>query len=415
MNRVVRGVGALLVFLLLAASCATGERPIVVEEGSPEYLAYVAEADEPVAGGVLRAALLRPTTVDPAAIALDHSGAVILSDLLFDGLTQVTSDGEVVSGLASGWDPSEDFEVWTFTLDESASFHDGRAVTSEAVVASLLRVSSSDSPAAPPLEHLVFEVVDERTVRVTATAPNTLIPVMLAGVAYGIVPPDFEESTLVGSGPFRATAVDGPRWRLDGVVGRTWLEGVEAVLVDDLGTAFEIFVSDGLDLALVPSGAAARAFESGVVHQRAASTLFYAGSDEELPLNGLSTAVRPWASLIPRALVGEVPCPDCESPAPAVVATDRWVAPYASPAPLFDGLAVAADGPLSALLEQVRGEPDPLARAALLAQADELARDSGLAQPVADGLHSMVVSERVHGLAVRADGSIYATSLWIGI
>ncbi|MCP4087200.1 MAG: hypothetical protein GY745_19470 [Actinomycetia bacterium] len=417
MIRVVQGLGVMLVLLLAVASCATGKRPIVVEEGSPEHLAYVAEAETPVAGGVMRAALLRPHTVDPAAIALDHPGAVILSDLLFDGLTQVTAEGEVVGGLASRWDPSEDFTVWTFSLDDEASFHDGTPVTADLVVASLERLATSESGAASTLDPYSLEVVDAGTVRVSSESPDALVPLVFSGVAYGIVPADFDEETLVGSGPFRAVSVDGPRWRLDGVVGHTWIEGVEAILVDEPGTALDLFVSDTLDLAVVPSGSASRAFEAGVVHQRASSMVAFADSDEvgeEPLLAGLDVAVRPWSSLIPRTLVGEVPCLDCETPAPAMAATQLWVAPYPSPAPLFEQLALTDDGPLERLLALARGEPDPVARAELFARADEVVQESGVAAPVADGLHTLVVSERVQGLAVRADGSLDAAAIWLG-
>ena len=86
--------------------------------GSPSYGAGPRTA--------VRVALIEPRSIDPATIG-DSSG-VEVTRLLFDSLTDVRRDLEVVPAAAESWTVSPDLRTFTFTLQQGSSFANGRPV-----------------------------------------------------------------------------------------------------------------------------------------------------------------------------------------------------------------------------------------------------------------------------------------------
>lgn len=77
-------------------------------------------------------------TIDPG-VAVDNAGMTVIRSC-YDRLVEMSPDGtEVVPGLASTWEISEDGLTYTFTLVDDATFHDGSPVTADAVEYSLNR------------------------------------------------------------------------------------------------------------------------------------------------------------------------------------------------------------------------------------------------------------------------------------
>ena len=66
-----------------------------------------------------------PTTLDPAIASETTSHFYVTS--LFRGLVNINSDLQVVPDLAEGWDVDDAGVVYTFTLRDGITFHDGRA------------------------------------------------------------------------------------------------------------------------------------------------------------------------------------------------------------------------------------------------------------------------------------------------
>lgn len=177
-------IGSVLLSALLFASCSTLEtREERAARGSfpPSALAFDDSATSEPANAV-RLALVRPDVWDPAVVSMADQDAVIVSDLLFDGLTQATADGRLEPGLATAWSATEDFYAWTFQLDTDRT-------TAGDVEASFerLRAESVDTPAGVVMESVVrIEVLDASSVRFVLSAPNAGFAWLMSGLAFSI-------------------------------------------------------------------------------------------------------------------------------------------------------------------------------------------------------------------------------------
>jgi len=117
---------------------------------------------------------LEPPHLDPTSAAAGAIDSVLYANV-FEGLTRFGPDGSVNPGLAASWEISEDGTVYTFTLHDGVTFHDGSAMDAEDVKFSLDRARAEDSVNA---QKALFEgitdvtVVDPLTVQITLDAPN---------------------------------------------------------------------------------------------------------------------------------------------------------------------------------------------------------------------------------------------------
>ncbi|MDX2141029.1 MAG: ABC transporter substrate-binding protein [Chloroflexota bacterium] len=132
------------------------------------------------------------------------------ADPLYDTLVDYDENNNLVPELAESWEISEDGTVYTFTLRQGVTFHNGEPFTAEAVVATWETGSdSSNDYASTYTVATSVEVIDDFTVQITTDGPMPLFLNDLAG--WGIVPPayirevgiDAFEQNPVGSGPFR--------------------------------------------------------------------------------------------------------------------------------------------------------------------------------------------------------------------
>ena len=102
---------------------------------------------------------------------------------IFEPLTILTGEGQIVPGLATEWRNVDDL-TWEFDLRD-ATFHDGAPVTAEDVVYSLQRPGNIQSPApfTPYTKAITgMEAVDADTVRLSTAAPYPLLPLDLSRV-----------------------------------------------------------------------------------------------------------------------------------------------------------------------------------------------------------------------------------------
>ena len=151
---------------------------------------------------------LEPPHLDPTAGAAAAIDEVVYANV-FEGLTRIDRNGEVVPGLAESWTISDDGLTYTFKLREGVTFHDGSAFDAEDVKFSFDRARAEDSTNA---QKGLFEPIDS----VEANAPDTVVVTLkrptghfLFNLGWGdavIVAPETAEenkSNPVGTGPFR--------------------------------------------------------------------------------------------------------------------------------------------------------------------------------------------------------------------
>ena len=115
-------------------------------------------------------------TMDPHAQNEGPTSA--LAHQIMEPLVMRDMTGAIVPALATEWGPSEsDPNVWTFTLREGVTFHDGAEFDSEDVVFSLNRAMTPDSD----YKELLASVVEVRapgkyTVEIVTDGPNPIMP-----------------------------------------------------------------------------------------------------------------------------------------------------------------------------------------------------------------------------------------------
>lgn len=174
-----------------------------------------------------------PTTLDPAIASETTSHFFVTS--LFSGLVRITSDLRIEPDLAESWKADVAGLIYTFTLRDGITFHDGTPITAEDFKYSIERAADPalHSETAPLyLGDIVgvteklegeaeevsgVEVVDERTVRITIDEPKEYFLAKLTYPSGAVVdhrtvePLGFDwwmSEDINGSGPYRLAQWD---------------------------------------------------------------------------------------------------------------------------------------------------------------------------------------------------------------
>jgi len=94
----------------------------------------------PKSGGRLRLGLTHGNTADDNDPATWGTSALVnlgLWGAVYNNLTEIAPDGQLVSELAESIEPSKDATSWAFKLRKGVSFHNGKTLDADDVVASL--------------------------------------------------------------------------------------------------------------------------------------------------------------------------------------------------------------------------------------------------------------------------------------
>jgi MarR-like DNA-binding transcriptional regulator SgrR of sgrS sRNA len=146
-----------------------------------------------------------------------------LFTLVAETLTYIDSDGEAHPLLATHWESQNGARRWSFAIRAGVEWHDGLAVTSEAVADSLRRV------ARPELEGCRISASGMDAVVVESDTPIFNLPALLALSHFAIVRGDL--GTPLGTGPFRVTHNSEYRTTLEAFDqywhGRPYLNSIE--------------------------------------------------------------------------------------------------------------------------------------------------------------------------------------------
>ena len=133
----------------------------------------------------------------------DYAGTREVLFNLFEGLVKATSDGNIEPAVAESYEVAEDASSISFTIREGITFHDGSPVTAEDIKYSLERYAQIQGSESAFADFKELEIVDEKTVNVILSEPNTEF---IYELTCAILPEANEEkvnSDPIGTGPFK--------------------------------------------------------------------------------------------------------------------------------------------------------------------------------------------------------------------
>ena len=142
-------------------------------------------------------------SLDPHAAASAGTREVLFN--IYEGLVKTGPDGELIPAVAEDYAISEDGLVYTFTLREGVTFHNGEPVTAEDVIYSLNRCAgnSGDSALVSAFSAIQdLKAVDEKTVTFRLAQPDMELIYFLTAA---IIPQSSEGQSgfIPGTGPFK--------------------------------------------------------------------------------------------------------------------------------------------------------------------------------------------------------------------
>ncbi|TBX23018.1 ABC transporter substrate-binding protein [Nioella sediminis] len=209
-----------------------------------------------------------PQALDPHAVTAVNDFRILMN--VYDGLVRYASGTlEVEPALATSWEISEDGTVYTFTLREGVSFHDGSAFNAEAVVFNFDRMLDENHPyhdTGPfPLSFFFsaveeVEALDDMTVQFTLNAPYAPFLSNLAYPTGLIVSPAavMEHGAEFGRNPSGTGAFVFEEWRANEAVvvtgnpdywgGAPALEAVVFRPITDANTRVAEMLAGGIDM-----------------------------------------------------------------------------------------------------------------------------------------------------------------------
>jgi peptide/nickel transport system substrate-binding protein len=174
-------------------------------------------------------------------------------------LTQINGDGSLGGDLATDWEASADASEWTFDLNPNASFHSGRPVTSNDVIASINHHRGEESTSAATA--LVSDVTEIRadgdhTVTFVLSRGNADFGWLMTDYHLAICPAN-DDGTMDwqsgdGSGPYKIDLID---WgvgmslsRHDGWHGEgAYFDTVELLVLNDPNARQNALVTGDVD------------------------------------------------------------------------------------------------------------------------------------------------------------------------
>ncbi len=174
-------------------------------------------------------------------------------------MTLINTDGSAGPDMADSWSASPDAKVWTFELNKTATFHDGRKFTSRDAVASLKHHMGEDSTsAAKSLLSNVTEVRadSDHTIVVELDQGLADLPYILTDYHIAIVPADADGNADwkdgIGAGPYKienfnpgvsATLTKHDGWHGEGA----YFDAVEMIAINDPNARQTALVSGDVD------------------------------------------------------------------------------------------------------------------------------------------------------------------------
>ncbi|HXH14409.1 MAG TPA: ABC transporter substrate-binding protein [Alphaproteobacteria bacterium] len=141
---------------------------------------------------------------------LNQNHTVHVTAAMYNGLTDVDYQGNIVPSIAESWEPNKELTAWTFRLRKGVLFHNGRELDAEAVRLNIMRIKDPaiggdwQRGAVDTIESV--EILDKYTVRIHATMPDVSVPSSVMRYPTTLMAPDAFDTAAehpIGTGPFK--------------------------------------------------------------------------------------------------------------------------------------------------------------------------------------------------------------------
>jgi peptide/nickel transport system substrate-binding protein len=237
-------------------------------------------SSEPVAGGtldVLRANPFEGFELDKQTLNSSYQ----ISQAVLEPLIRVAADGRSLEpGLASSWEYSDDATQLAIELNPEANFSDGSPVTATDVAFSVKTWQNGPNYGATFATIEKVEIVDDKSLVLHLSAPDTAMVSFLAWATAGVMPADFGGRTAkefyqepIGAGAF---TVD--RWSANGKIvlekngdyyqeGRPYVDEIVSTFVSDPNSVTLQLQSGEADMADEILPVTAATLPEGFAHQ----------------------------------------------------------------------------------------------------------------------------------------------------
>ncbi|HYH30457.1 MAG TPA: ABC transporter substrate-binding protein [Pseudonocardia sp.] len=192
---------------LLGSAAGLATAALLAGCGGP---AGVRDAGPPRRGGVLRVGVTgggSSDTLDPHSPATNPDIARTLS--LYEPLLHWDDAYTLQPAVAESVRAEPGARAWTATIRPGITFHDGRPVTPDDVIATFARITDPNDPKSGASQFSVLRevvAVGDRQVRFALTEPSPVFDQHLGEYSCGIVPADFDVERPVGTGAFKFAA-----------------------------------------------------------------------------------------------------------------------------------------------------------------------------------------------------------------
>lgn len=240
-------IALVLVMSTALSGCAGGTKN---ETSANPSNTHAAET-EPAEGGHLVYGMTQDlVSLDPHESTDAGTRSVVFN--LYEGLVKPTSSGDLEPAVAKDYTISDDATVYTFTLREGITFHNGNAVTTNDILYSIKRYAEilGESSAFS----LAIKSVEATDTTVTVTL-NEGDSEFISQLTLAIIPDGFEDFTNpVGTGPFKFVSYSvGDKLELaayDGywIPGVPYLDSVTFRFLPDVSTALTDLKAGTIDV-----------------------------------------------------------------------------------------------------------------------------------------------------------------------
>lgn len=220
-----------------------------------------AMAATPKRGGHLRIGKGHGATTDSLNPGTIENGYMISLTFAKDGrLTEVRADGTIGPEIAESWEASEDAKEWRFKIRKGVTFHSGKELTPEDVVASINfhRGEGSTSAAAPFVAPIEDISIDGDNVIFKLKGGDADFPFAVSDYHLAILPAEGDSidwKSGDGCGSYKITSFKPGvsttferhenHWRDD----VAWFDSIEALVLIDQNARTTALVSGDIDAA----------------------------------------------------------------------------------------------------------------------------------------------------------------------